>query len=303
MNKRTLNIEHRVDCIAVSFFSMASPCEVLFDSRDKELVEELACWLTQETWRIEDKFSRYQNNNMLYQINNSKGKTIAIDDETARLLAFSDACYQASEGMFDITSGVLRKVWKFDGSDNVPNKDQVEALLPFVGWKKISYDQKYITLPLVGMELDFGGIGKEYAVDSVAQGLLQQLAVKNYSVPFLVNFGGDIFSSGPRLNGKPWIVAIDLKGLSNTEQKLLSIEKGGLATSGDANRFLVKDGQRYTHILDPQTGWPIVEAPRSITVAAPTCIQAGMMCTIAMTKAKQASAFLKNNRLTYWIYE
>jgi len=303
MSRRALTIEHRADCVAVSFFSMASPCEVLFDSRDERLVEQLAAWLTQETWRIEDKFSRYQSNNMMHQINNSKGETIDIDAETARLLAFSDACYQASEGMFDVTSGVLRKAWKFDGSGNVPNDDQVDALLPFVGWRKISFDQKNITLPLVGMELDFGGIGKEYAVDCVAQGLLKQLAVKQHSVPFLVNFGGDIFSSGSRLNGKPWVVAIDLKGLSNTEQKVLSIEKGGLATSGDANRFLVKDGKRYTHILNPQTGWPIVEAPRSITVAAPTCIQAGMMCTIAMTKGKQAETFLKNNGLTYWIYE
>lgn len=302
MNKRTLNIEHRLDCIAVSFFSMASPCEVLFDSKDEKLVSQLASWLTQETWRIEDKYSRYQTNNVMHQINTSNGNAVAIDLETARLLMFADACYQASEGLFDVTSGVLRKVWKFDGGTHIPPSEKVSELLHFIGWPEVKFTQGQIVLP-AGMELDFGGIGKEYAVDCVAQGLIQRLTAQQRQVPFLVNFGGDIFASSPRLNGKAWVVAIDLKGLSNTEQKILSIEKGGLATSGDANRFLLKNGKRYTHILNPKTGWPIENAPRSITVAAATCIQAGMMCTIAMTCGEKAKEFLTENALTHWIYE
>ncbi|GAB2997750.1 FAD:protein FMN transferase [Psychrosphaera aestuarii] len=301
MNQRTLNIEHRADCIAVSFFSMASPCEVLFDSKDEELITQLAKWLTQETWRIEDKYSRYQTNNVMHQINNSNGHVVSIDAETARLLMFADACYQASDGMFDVTSGVLRKAWKFDGGKHIPSHEEVAKLLHLIGWQKVQFTQKQLALP-AGMELDLGGIGKEYAVDSVAQGLIQRLTAQQQEVPFLVNFGGDIFASSPRSNGKAWVVAIDLKGLSNTEQKILSIEKGGLATSGDANRFLLKNGKRYTHILNPKSGWPIENAPRSITVAAATCIQAGMMCTIAMTCGDKAKEFLTENALTHWIY-
>ena len=89
---------------------------------------------------------------------------IHVDEETALLLNFADKCYVMSGGMFDVSSGILRRAWHFDGSDRIAEQSEIDKLLPFVGWEKVRWRQPIISLPM-GMELDFGGIGKEYAVD------------------------------------------------------------------------------------------------------------------------------------------
>ena len=163
--------------------------------------------------------------------------------------------------MFDITSGVLRQVWNFDGSDNLPSPEMVEALMPYIGWQKVKYDQSSIILAK-GMELDFGGIGKKYAVACVAK-LCAEHAL---TASVVVNFGGDVQVTCAKYNKQPWHIGIErLKDDTN----ILKITHGGLATSGDASRYLLRNGIRYSHILDSETGYPIEKAARSVTVAAP----------------------------------
>lgn len=158
-------------CIG-QFSAMACPCEILLESNDLALAEKITQLAAEEALRIEQKFSRYRDDNIIYQINNSAGQSISVDNETALLLDFAQQCFELSDGLFDITSGILRKVWHFDGSDRVPDADAVNALLPFIGWQKISWAAPQIKLP-DGMEIDLGGIGKEYAVDSTVN-LLNQ---------------------------------------------------------------------------------------------------------------------------------
>jgi len=220
---------------------------------------------------------------------------VAIDDETYRLLEFANTCYQLSDGMFDITSGVLRRAWKFDGSDRLPTDEQVTQLLDLIGWKSVIYKQNTITLP-AGFELDFGGIGKEYAVDAVAKICAQ--TQPNISV--LVNFGGDIQVTQARSNHRSWQIGIENPNTQSHALKVLEIKAGGLATSGDARRFLLKDGIRYSHILNPKTGYPITGAARSITIASGHCIQAGLMATLALLQGPNAEAFLKAQNAQYW---
>jgi thiamine biosynthesis lipoprotein ApbE len=128
-----------------------------------------------------------------------------------------------SDGMFDITSGVLRKVWKFDGSDNLPTPDAVKVLIAHIGWRKVKYTQSSITLAK-GMELDFGGIGKEYAVDCVAK----LCAESAPTTSIVVNFGGDIQVTRPRPNKQPWHIGIENPEDDNsTTTKVLKIISGG----------------------------------------------------------------------------
>ena len=145
------------------------------------------------------------------------------------------------------------------------------------------------------MEIDLGGIGKEYAVDRCVV-MIQALS----PVPALVNFGGDLRVSGPRLNGRRWRVAIESIDAANAQEGFLEISNGGLTTSGDARRFLLKDGVRYSHILDPRTGWPVKNPPRSVTVAAPTCIEAGLLSTLAMLYGRSAERFLEREGVQAW---
>ncbi|HCH69284.1 MAG TPA: FAD:protein FMN transferase [Colwellia sp.] len=281
---------------------MASPCEVIIQSSDKQLSAELGNIIATEVWRIEDKFSRYNQHSACGVINNNAGHSVSIDEETYLLLNFAEQCYQLSDGLFDISSGVLRKTWSFQGNegnnDNFPSEVQVKQNLTHVGWRKIKFDQKKITL-VKGMEIDFGGIGKEYAVDRAII-LAKQLT----NSPVLVNLGGDLAVTCARLHNKPWQVAIEHPDTKSDHNKLadmiVSLKSGALATSGDARRFLIKDGKRYSHILNAKTGWPIKEAPRSITVVAPQCIQAGILATLALLQGSHAEQFLVDQDIKFW---
>lgn len=282
------------------FTAMASPCEILIDSEDEQLAAQLLHAAEAEALRIEHKFSRYRQDNITHRINHSQGQAVEVDEETASLLDYSQQCYELSDGMFDITSGVLRKVWQFDGSNRIPTQQQINALLKNIGWTKVSWQRPIIRLP-AGMEIDLGGIGKEYAVDRSAL-LLAQIA----PVSILVNYGGDLMANQARRNGQGWIVGVeDLAMFKNKKPKTLTrtefeLLQGGIATSGDTRRYLLKNGVRYSHILDPRSGWPAKNAPHSVTVAAGTCTEAGIIATLAMLQGKQAEAFLKAQDVRFW---
>lgn len=273
---------------------MASPCEVHVADADRATAERILAIAEQETRRIEAKFSRYRPGNVVHEINNAGGRTIVVDDETARLLDYADQLFELSGGKFDVTSGVLRRAWRFDGSDRVPSRKAVAALLQIVGWRKARWQSPRLTL-LPGMEIDFGGIGKEYAVDRAAA------LVRPLSSRCLLNFGGDLLALGPQAPGRPWRAGIESLTGGDAPAKQINLELGALTTSGDARRFLLKNGIRYSHILDPTTGWPVVDAPRSVTVAAPTCTLAGMLATFALLHGRDADAFLRGQGVLHWI--
>lgn len=283
------------------FTAMACPCEILLENyknspankHDIHRVTEIAF---QEAKRIEQKFSRYESDNIIFQINNANGHTINVDDETALMLDFSKQCFELSNGKFDITSGILRKAWKFDCSDNIPDQALIDSLKSNIGWSKVKWNKPSITLP-AGMEIDLGGIGKEYAVDSTVNQLKQHT-----DKSFLVNFGGDIACPYPRKNNTPWTIGVDDPEHTDDDSVgKIELFKGGLATSGDARRFLLKDGVRYSHILNPHTGFPVSDAPRSVTVITNTCIEAGMLSTFSMLEGNNAVAFLEEQDVQFWV--
>jgi thiamine biosynthesis lipoprotein len=277
------------------FNAMASPCEILIDTDAASLAERLYRLVREETLRIEHKYSRYRADSVTSIVNRSQGNTITVDPETALLLDYAHQCWQLSEGQFDITSGVLRKVWLFDGSDRLPSADAVARLMPRIGWQRLQWHNPQLHLP-AGMELDFGGIGKEYAVDRCAQ-----LCAQHSDTSVLINFGGDLYSSGPRRGDKPWLVGIDDPRRNDGQWlTMLALRRGAVATSGDARRYLLCDGIRYGHILNPQTGWPVPDAPRSVTVLAETCVEAGMLATFAMLQGRQAESFLQQQGVRHW---
>lgn len=278
----------------VEFKAMASPCEILINSSDKNTAILVGKAVASEAWRIEDKYSRYLPSSTCSRINASNGRAVAIDPETHKLLEFAKQCFIISDGAFDITSGVLRHAWKFDGSSNIPKQSHITTLLPNIGFDKISLTKETITLKS-GMEIDLGGIGKEYAVDT---SLL--LAKRLTEIPLLINFGGDIAVSGKQLSGQSWHVGIDPPGFKDKKPLVVSISSGAIATSGDASRYLYKDGERYSHVLDPKTGWSVKKSPKSITVAAPNCIQAGFIATLALLQGEKAEIFLENQEIDNW---
>jgi thiamine biosynthesis lipoprotein len=288
-----LRVEQRGELVAVQFKAMASPCELLLATPDLVLARRLGEVAAAEAWRIEHKYSRYRDDSVIGVLNHSDGAAITLDPETTQLMQFAARCHELSDGAFDITSGVLRRAWRFDGSARMPDAAMIAALREQVGFERLRFaDDKLIVPP--GMELDFGGIGKEYAVD---RALL--LVARQFDGPALVNFGGDIAASSQPESG-PWKVGVERPGVHGEARLLLDFARGGLATSGDTHRFFEYEGKRYGHILDVRTGWPVEGAPRSVTVAAACCVEAGMIATLAMLQGAGAEAFLEEQGVPHW---
>ncbi|MDH3481081.1 MAG: FAD:protein FMN transferase [Gammaproteobacteria bacterium] len=291
--RREIRLELAEDAWHGRFQAMGSPCELVCEAKKRHEALELTELVAGEAWRIEDKFSRYRAGNVVHRINTAGGRAVEVDDETADLLDFAVTLYNLSERRFDITSGVLRRAWHFDGGDRVPSENIVSDVLRLVGWHRADWRRPFLQMPS-GMEIDLGGIGKEYAVDRCA-GLLREQG----SSACLVNFGGDLAVSRAPEGRRSWKVAVE-GDAEGEPAHLIDLKQGALATSGDARRYLLKDGIRYSHILDPMTGWPVPDAPRSITIAADTCVEAGMMSTLAMLKGAQAEPFLRAQDVVFW---
>jgi len=225
---------------------------------------------------LEKKYSRYRPDSFVTDINRSAGNKlgIKIDSETKSLFDHALTCFEQSNGLFDITAGALNRIWDF-ASGNVPAQSQIDALLPHVGFHKLSWRNSRLMLP-ANMEVDFGGIVKEYAADALAK-LGQRLGV----VHGLVNMGGDFAVIGPQPDNQAWTIGVANPKEERSLMAKIDLLEGGLASSGDYERCFMHEGTRYSHILNPKTGWPC-SGLRAVSVAGNLCTVAGSIATIAM---------------------
>ncbi len=281
-----------------SFKAMACVNELSIYASNKRRAEAVAKKAIDAVNSLESRYSRYLPDSLLTRINDSAGDSrgVAVDEETTALLNYSQTCFEQSDGMFDITSGVLRRIWNFDDG-KLPTDDEVSDMLQLIGWDKVIWDGSHIALPVAGMELDFGGVVKEYAADTCAT-LCRDLGIRHG----LVNMGGDIHVIGPHPDGSSWKIGIQSPDDPDCIATTVSLKYGGLASSGDYRRSIVIDGKRYGHILNPKTGWP-VEGLRAVSVVAPQCLIAGSTSTIAMLKGKAGKKWLDEVGLPYLCFD
>jgi thiamine biosynthesis lipoprotein len=296
--ERTLGTLAPMDSYGFEFRAMSSGCEVRLDAAAGQSEATLAAAAQKaidEVQRIELKYSRYRDDSIVSRINAAAGSDAAVDvdAETASLIDFAAGLHTWSDGLFDITSGVLRRAWDFRAA-RVPEPGRLAALLPLIGWSKVAWHARRIRLPHAGMELDFGGFGKEYAADRA----VAVLAAAGQRHGF-VNLGGDIRVLGARADGSAWRFGIRHPRQPDATIASVDMREGALASSGDYERYFELDGERYCHILDPRTGWP-VRGWSSISVTAPACVAAGALSTIAMLMGEQALDFLATQRASYF---
>ena len=172
---------------------MGCPCELRFDADSEEAFSRAIEPCLREIRRFETKYSRYLPNSVTSAINRAAGvSAVPIDEETASILKYAAVCHEQSDGLFDITSGAFRRVWHPERR-TPPSRQELEASAARVGWDKVQFSEREVFLPLPGMELDFGGVVKEYAADSAAM-----VAGKAGLHHGLVNLGGDIRIVGPQ---------------------------------------------------------------------------------------------------------
>ena len=255
---------------------MGCPCELRFHADTKQTFARAAARCVAEIRRFELKFSRYRSDSVTSAINRAAGVApVRIDAETAAILNYAAVCHEQSGGLFDITSGVFRKVWRRQRTA-LPRQAELDACLALVGWDKVQYCQMQVYLPLTGMELDFGGVVKEYSADAAA--LIARRAGIRHG---LINLGGDIRIVGPRPGGEPWPIGIVHPKRADSALATVSLVTGALTTSGGYERYVEIGGRRYSHLIDPTTGWPVVGL-LSVSVAADQAIVAGSIASIAL---------------------
>ncbi len=278
-----------------SFPAMASPNELQIWHDDEARARELADSAIGDVQRIEAKYSRYRDDSVTTRINRAAGgSAVEIDAETFALLSYADHCHRLSEGRFDITSGVLRRVWDFGRwPPRLPLQDELEAARALIGWSSVEWDRRGARLPRRGMEIDFGGIGKEYAADRVAT-----ICHEGGAIHALANLGGDVRAAGPQRDGSPWRVGIAHPRQADAVIATVELDSGAVATSGDYQRFFDLGERRYCHIIDARSGQPVA-GWQSISVLAPLCVLAGSCATIAMLFEAEAESFLAREGVAY----
>lgn len=269
------------------FQAMGTLCELQCYVRSFEQGKSVADLVEADVARLERLYSRYRQDSLLSEINRvaAGGGAIEVDDETAGLLHYADTCHSQSDGLFDITSGLLRKAWRFD-SGQLPDQALIEQLLNNVGWHKLEWRNPVLSFPLPGMEIDFGGVVKEYAADRAA--VICQNAGVHHG---FVNLGGDIRIIGPHPDGQSWSIGIRHPRQPGAVLTTLQLNAGGMASSGDYERCIQIGDQRYGHIINPKTGWP-VQHLASVSVAGDFCLIAGSASTIAMLKQEDGPQWL-----------
>ncbi len=290
-------------CVQYNFKLMGSPCQCIVYGQDPANLSVIMQQVFTELQALEQQFSRYQQDSWLSQVNQAAGTGQPVLQTPMSLawVSYADQAFQQSGGLFDATAGVLRQAWDFKGG-RLPDPAHIDALLPLIGWDQVQWNSHSIYLPLCGMQLDFGGFGKEYAADYAAA-RFRALGVDHG----LVDLGGDLAVIGLQPNQQPWKVGVRDPFFRNSQSRpsgravcQLTLSQGGLATSGMYERCIRTDLKCYGHILQPRTGWPAEDTWASVTVLASQCIVAGTLSTVSLLQsAADARHWLQETGLSY----
>jgi len=239
-----------------------------------------------EISRIEKLISSWDDNSQTSEINRNAGaKPVKIDKELFNLIERAIGISKLTDGAFDISYASMDRIWQFDGSMTVmPSEKEIKSSVEKVGYQNIVLDKKNSTvfLKLEGMKIGFGAIGKGYAADKAKTLLISK------GVPSgIINASGDMNTWGKQPNGNDWKVAITNPMDKNKVFALLPITNGAVVTSGNYEKYVNFNGKRYTHIIDPRTGYPSTGII-SVTVFAPKAELADALATSVFVMGKEA---------------
>ena len=264
----------------LSFHALGTGCEVQYVAPNGD-VQAAAFERAAVNWvaNFEARYSRFRPTSLVSRINEAAGRSwIEVDEEMDRMLQLCDALFAMTQGVLDPTALPLIRLWNWKAANpSIPIDSEIESARQLVGWAKVKRRPGAIFLPVPGMALDFGGFGKEYAVDLVAQ-----LALEHGITNALVDFGHDIRVLGVPPGRPAWHVGLeDPQQPGRSSASLALTGSRGVASSGDYLRNFQIAGKRYGHIIDPRTGRPVANGSLQATIIAGTCLQAGILSTTA----------------------
>lgn len=239
-----------------------------------------------EIARIEKLISSWDADSQTSQINRNAGvKPVKVDTELFDLIRNAIGISKLTDGAFDISYASMDKIWKFDGSmTTMPSEEKIAASIAKVGFHNIILDKNKSTvfLKVEGMKIGFGAIGKGYAADKA-----KTLLIRNGVSSGIINASGDMNTWGKQPDGSEWKVAITNPLDKNKVFALLPITNGAVVTSGNYEKYVNFNGKRYTHIIDPRSGYPATGII-SVTVFAPKAELADALATSVFVMGKEA---------------
>lgn len=257
---------------------MGNQFEITVNSTNAALAEHYIDVAVEEISRIERLLTTFNENSQTNLINTNAGiAPVKVDREVFDLIARSLRISELTQGAFDITYGsVDKRFWNFDTSiTSLPDKELAKSSVRLINYRNVILDpvDSTVLLKEKGMRIGFGGIGKGYAAEK-AKLALQKLGVKSG----IVNASGDLTTWGTQPDGKPWTVGIADPNCKNKPFSYMNISGLAIATSGSYEKFAVVEGRKYSHTIDPKTGFP-VSGIKSVTVICPNAEIADAMAT------------------------
>jgi len=234
---------------------------------------------------FESQLSNWRPDSWINRFNRSPAKRpIETPEHAFETIAICLDLAERTQGTLDPTLSPLIELWGFgiDKGQGIPSDDSIEETLQIIGYQQLELDrdQRSLSKKISEIELNCSAVAKGYAVDLIAK-RLQNEGIENY----LINIGGEVSAKGSKLNESPWTVAISqpqANGRDPLTARTIELRDRSLATSGHSQRAFVIDGQRYSHILDPRTGRPVLPEFASATVIAPSCALADGLATLAL---------------------
>ena len=241
------------------------------------------------TWLKDSEISRF---NALEKI----GEKFEISNDFLEVMIVAQELYRLTEGAWDGTVNPLVNLWGFGntgGRNSIPPVEQIKKRLSELGFSNIQIiENRYLVKNKASVTLDFGSIAKGYAVDKIAE-LIEQNGIKN----FLVEIGGEVYAAGTRLDDKLWKIGINTPrpdAPADQVYKAIAIKDRAFATSGDYRNFFEVNGKRYSHIIDPRSGYPVDNGVVSVSVIADTCTFADGLATALMVMGTEKGLTLVN---------
>ncbi len=278
-----------------SFYSMGSTVELKFYSPSEELFHRVVDACVERTKEIDWLFSNYRDDSVLADVNRNSGvRSVSVPGEFLRLVRTSIRYSELTEGAFDITVGSLFELWRAETkAGRLPARSRIRDALGCTGFRRIKIDEakSQVFFERDCVRLDFGAIGKGYAVDEMVK-----IAKRNGITRGLVNFGGNIYAMDPPAGKKFWDVGVRKPGSGNEIISKIDLVNKGVATSGDYERYFEHGGKRYSHIIDPRTGWP-AEDVTSVVAVSRSATEADVFSTaVSVLGPRGAKVFARKDK-------
>jgi thiamine biosynthesis lipoprotein len=272
----SMQVDVQGDYYRVRCRAMSTPVNLAFVTASASVAKDFQSAAVDWIGRFEARYSRFLPGSIVGQINSSSGGDWnAIDEDADRLLSVCGEMHRLTRGVFDAAALPLLRIWNWKvDPPRIPNESAILDALEISGWHRVQRRPRGIRLPIAGMGIDLGGIGKEFAVDH-----LVAMAHEHGISDVMIDIGQDIRVAGHPPGKDAWYIGLEEPDHPGNCWTGLRLTDQAVATSGDYFRSFKIGEKRYGHILDPRSGLPVSNTCESVSVIAPSCVLAGILST------------------------